>query len=70
MSEIGYSIRWKEWKVNGIYHREEGPAFILKNGQKNWCTSVNLNNEIDVREVGTICSNGFKGFKHKSQKAL
>jgi len=36
----GSAMEWnnghKEWRVNGVIHREDGPAIITKDGMKEW----------------------------------
>jgi hypothetical protein len=27
----------KKWFINGQFHREDGPAIDLADGEKNWC---------------------------------
>lgn len=35
----------KEWLLNGVYHRENGPAIDRKNGLKCWCKYGKLHRE-------------------------
>ena len=35
----------KEWRVNGVLHRDDGPAVILANGTQEWRVNGKLHRE-------------------------
>ena len=35
----------KEWRVNGLLHREDGPAVECENGTKEWCINGEYHRE-------------------------
>ena len=50
----------KHWRLNGKYHREDGPAIECKNGNKSW-----YRNGKKHREDGpAVVNNGAKGGKY------
>ena len=38
----------KYWRLNGLYHREDGPAIEYPNGSKYWCLN---GKEVTWKEV-------------------